>query len=271
MTAMLEYEFIRTALLGTTAIGVVCAYLGVYVVLRRIVFVGATMAQVSSAGIALGILTGWSPNAWSVGLTFLAVLFFAHPSFGKRWPQDATLGVLFTISGAAAVLLVAHTARGNEEVVHLVQGNLLAMTAAEARWLAAAFAAILAIHLVFFKEFLYMSFDPTMASTQGYRAGRWNLAFYLLLGVGIALAIKAIGILLMFAFLVIPASMGLIATRRLGSAVGVAMVSAAVAVFLGIWLSFRYDFPSAPMIIAVQGGLLLLGAAGRALLGPRLG
>ncbi|HET6361575.1 MAG TPA: metal ABC transporter permease [Gemmatimonadota bacterium] len=270
MIDMLGYEFIRTALLGTTAIGIVCAYLGVYVVLRRIVFVGATMAQVSSAGIALGILTGWSPNAWSVGLTFLAVLFFAHPSFGKRWPQDATLGVLFTVSGAAAVLLVAHTARGNEEVVHLVQGNLLAMTAAEARWLAGAFAAILAIHLVFFKEFLYLSFDSTMASTQGYRAGRWNLAFYLLLGIGIALAIKAIGILLMFAFLVIPASLGLVSTRRLGFAIGVAMVSAAVAVFVGIWLSFRYDFPSAPMIIAVQGGLLVFGAAWHALHEHRL-
>lgn len=271
MIGMLEYDFIRVALLGTTAIGVVCAYLGVYVVLRRIVFVGATMAQISSAGIALGILTGWSPNAWSVGLTFLAVLFFGHPSFGKRWPQDATLGVLFTVSGAAAVLLVAHTARGNEEVVHLVQGNLLAMTATEARWLAGAFAGILAIHLVFFKEFLYLSFDPTMAATQGYRAGRWNLVFYLLLGVAIALAIKAIGILLMFAFLVIPASLGLVSTRRLGAAIGVAMVSSAVAVFVGIWLSYRYDFPSAPMIIAVQGGLLVLGAALRTVLEPRFG
>ena len=106
-----------------------------------------------------------------------------------------------------------------------------------------------------------MSFDPTMAATQGYRAGRWNLAFYLLLGVAIALAIKAIGILLMFAFLVIPASLGLVSTRRLGAAIGVAMVSAAVAVFLGIWFSYRYDFPSAPMIIAVQGGLLVVGAA----------
>jgi ABC-type Mn2+/Zn2+ transport system permease subunit len=270
MIGMLEYDFVRVALLGTTAIGVVCAYLGVYVVLRRIVFVGATMAQISSAGIALGILTGWSPNVWSVGLTFLAVLFFGHSSFGKRWPQDATLGVLFTVSGAAAVLLVAHTARGNEEVVHLVQGNLLAMTAAEARWLAGAFAGILAIHLLFFKEFLYLSFDPTMAATQGYRAGRWNLAFYLLLGVAIALAIKAIGILLMFAFLVIPAALGLLSTRRLGVAIGLAMVSAAVAVFVGIWLSYRYDFPSAPMIIAVQGGLLVLGAAWRAVR-PRLG
>ena len=250
MIEMLEYDFIRTALLGTTAIGIVCAYLGVYVVLRRIVFVGATMAQISSAGIALGILTGWSPNAWSVGLTFLAVLFFAHPSFGKRWPQDATLGVLFTVSGAAAVLLVAHTARGNEEVVHLVQGNLLAMTASEARWLSVAFAAVLAVHIALFKEFLFLSFDPTMAATQGYRAGRWNLAFYVLLGVAIALAIKAIGILLMFAFLVIPASLGLILTRRLGGVVGIAMTAAAVAVYLGIGLSYRYDFPSGPMIIA---------------------
>jgi ABC-type Mn2+/Zn2+ transport system permease subunit len=265
MIAMLEYDFIRVALLGTTAIGIVCAYLGVYVVLRRIVFVGATMAQISSAGIALGILTGWSPNAWSVGFTFLAVLFFGHPSFGKRWPQDATLGILFTVSGAAAVLLVAHTARGNEEVVHLVQGNLLAMTVSEARWLAVAFAAILAVHLALFKEFLYLSFDSTMASTQGYRSGRWNLGFYLLLGIAIALAIKAIGILLMFAFLVIPASLGLVLTRRVGGAIVVAIVSAAAAVFLGIWLSYRHDFPSAPMIIAVLGGMFGLGVTGRAL------
>ena len=119
MTAMLEYDFIRTALLGTTAIGIVCAYLGVYVVLRRIVFVGATMAQISSAGIAIGILTGWSPNAWSVGLTFLAVLFFGHPSFGKRWPQDATLGVLFGLRRRGGSPRRA-LARG-EEVVHLVR------------------------------------------------------------------------------------------------------------------------------------------------------
>jgi len=265
MIEMLQYDFIRTALLGTTAIGIVCAYLGVYVVLRRIVFVGATLAQISSAGIALGILTGWSPNAWSLALSFLAVLFFSHPSFGKRWPQDATLGVLFTVTGAAAVLLVAHTARGNEEVVHLVQGNLLAMTASEARWLSATFAGILAVHVALFKEFLYLSFDPVMAATQGYRAGRWDLAFYLLLGVGIALAIKAIGILLMFAFLVIPASLGLVLTRRLGGVIAAAMVSAALAVFLGIWLSYRYDFPSAPMIIAVMGGLLAVAAVWRRL------
>jgi ABC-type Mn2+/Zn2+ transport system permease subunit len=265
MTEMLAYDFIRTALLGTMAIGVVCAYLGVYVVVRRIVFVGATLAQISSAGIALGILTGWSPNAWSLALSFVAVLFFAHPSFGRRWPQDATLGVLFTVSGAAAVLLVAHTARGNEEVVHLVQGNLLAMTRSEARWLAVSFAAILVVHVGLFKEFLYLSFDPTMAATQGYRAGRWNLAFYVLLGIAIALAIKAIGILLMFAFLVIPASLGLILARRLGGVIAVAMVSAALAVFLGVWLSYRWDFPTAPMIIAALGGLLIVGGGWRAL------
>lgn len=260
---MLEYGFIRTALFGTIVIGMVCGFLGVYVVLRRIVFVGATLAQISSAGIALGILTGWSPNAVSLAFTFGAVLFFAHPSFGRRWPQDATLGVAFTVSGAVAVLLVAHTATGNEEVVHLVQGNLLAMTVREARVLALVFAAILAVHLLFYKEFLYLSFDPQMAETQGYRPGRWSLGFYALLGLAIALAIKAIGILLMFAFLVIPATLGLLVSRRLPVAFAVAMASAAVGVFLGIWLSYEYDFPSGPMIVAALGGLLGMGGIGR--------
>jgi zinc transport system permease protein len=260
---MLQYEFIRTALFGTLVIGVVCGYLGVYVVLRRIVFVGATLAQISSAGIALGILTGWNPNVVSLAFTFGAVLFFARPSCGQRWPQDATLGIAFTVSGAVAVLFVAHTATGNEEVVHLVQGNLLAMTIREARLLAAVFGAILVVHLLFYKEFLYLSFDPQMAETEGYRPARWSLAFYALLGLAIALAIKAIGILLMFAFLVIPAVLGLAVTRRLAGAFAVAMASAALGVFLGIWLSYRYDYPSGPMIVAALGGLLVLGAVAR--------
>lgn len=263
MLEMLQYEFIRIALGGTLAVGVVCALLGVYVVLRRIVFVGATLAQISSVGIALGLLTGWSPNALSLLFTFGAVLVFAHPTFGRRWPADATLGIAFTVSAAVAVLLVAHTARGNEEVIHLVQGNLLAMTAAEARALAVVFAVILVIHLALFKEFVYLAFDARTAATQGYRAGWWNLGFYLLLGLAIALAIKAIGIVLMFAFLVVPAVLGLTVTRSLKGAFLVAAGSAAVAVFLGIWLSYRFDFPSAPMIVAVLGGLLVVGALGR--------
>jgi ABC-type Mn2+/Zn2+ transport system permease subunit len=114
-----------------------------------------------------------------------------------------------------------------------------------------------------FKEFLYVSFDPDMAATQGYRTERWNLTFYVLLGLAIALAIKAIGILLMFAFLVIPAALGLLVARGLRGTLAVAMGSALVAVFLGIWFSYRFDFPSGPMIVAVLGGLLMVGAAYR--------
>ena len=267
MIEMLDYSFIRTALIGTTAVGMVCAFLGVYVVLRRIVFVGATLAQISSAGIALGILTGWSTNALSLALTFAAVLFFAHPSFGRKWPQDAVLGVLFTVSGAAAILLVAHTARGNEEVVNLLQGNLLALTAGEAWRMTAIFGGILLVHLALLKEFLYLSFDSRMAATQGYRAGAWNLLFYALLGLAIAMAIKAVGVLLMFAFLVIPATVGLLVARRVLGVFVASVLTAALAVFGGIWLSYAYDYPSGPMIVAVLGGLLAV--AGLSRLGVR--
>ena len=67
------------------------------------------------------------------------------------------------------------------------------MTVGEARWLSVVFLLILAAHILFYKEFLYLSFDPQMAETQGYRPLRWSLAFYALLGLAIALAIKAIG------------------------------------------------------------------------------
>lgn len=129
--------------------------------------------------------------------------------------------------------------------------------------MAAIFGGILLVHLALLKEFLYLSFDPRMAATQGYRSGVWNLLFYASLGLAIAMAIKSVGVLLMFAFLVIPAAVGLVVARRLLGVFVVSMATAAVAVFGGIWLSYAYDYPSGPMIVAVLGGLLAIAGAGR--------
>ena len=213
------------------------------------------MAEISSAGIALGILTGWSPNVWSVGPRSWRSCSSAtrrSASAGRRTLRWSPVHGL----GRGAVLLVAHTARGTKSRPPCA-GEPVAMTAAEARWLAAAprdsspsisSSSGVPVHVL----------RPTMAATQGYRAGARPVLPSP--RVAIALAIKAIGILLMFAWLVISASLG--PSRRADSARrwrrdgfrrgrGVSR----------IWFWYRYDFPSAPMIIAVQGLLLVVGAA----------
>jgi len=111
---------------------------------------------------------------------------------------------------------------------------------------------------VFYKEFLFVSFDRETARTLGYRVNVWNLLLYFTLGVVIASAMRFAGVLLVFNFLVLPAVIGLLLANTMGGTIAWAVVSAVVAVAVGFSLSIPLDLPTAPAIIAVQGVLVLI-------------
>jgi len=253
----------REALYGALVIALGCSVLGVYVVLRRIVFVGAALAQLSSAGIALalflasrGIVLGGHPAGLVFSLLFAlaGVVFFALHGARYRVPPDAGLGMAYAVAGAAGVLLVAKAAGADAHELFL-KGNILGITAGEAAWLAAIVAAVLVVHALFSKEFVFVSFDPEMARTLGYNVRRWNLLLYLTFGVVIAAAMESAGVLLVFNFLVLPAVTGLLLGGSLRAMFGWAVASGLLAAALGFAVSIPLDLPTGPAIIAVSGVL----------------
>ena len=258
----------KDALYGALLIALTCSVIGVYVVLRRIVFVGAALAELSSAGIALALwLTGmgWAttltghPLVMSLIVTLAGVLFFALGSGGARSPipPDATIGVTYAVAGAAGILLVAKAAAGEAHDIFL-SGNILGITRADTLVLLAVAIPVLLAHLVFYKEFLFVSFDREMARTLGYRVAAWNLFLYLTLGLVIAFAMQFAGVMLVFNFLVLPAVTGLLLSRSMAGTFFVSVLSALVAAVTGFVISVPYDLPSGPTIIAVSGVLTLL-------------
>ncbi len=258
----------KDALYGAVLIALTCSVIGVYVVLRRIVFVGAALAELSSAGIALALwLTGmgWAttltghPLVMSLIVTVVGVLFFALGTGGARSPipPDATIGVTYAVAGALGILLVAKAAGGEAHDIFL-SGNILGITRADTLVLLAVAVPVLLVHLVFYKEFLFVSFDREMARTLGYRVGRWNLFLYLTLGVVIAFAMQFAGVMLVFNFLVLPAVTGLLLSRSMAGTFFVSVLSALLAAVVGFAISVPYDLPSGPTIIAVSGLLTLL-------------
>lgn len=257
----------RDALYGALVIALACSVLGVYVVLRRIVFVGAALAELSSAGIALGLwLAGQGiaagltthPIALSLVVTLAGVLFFAVGGGRPRIPQDATIGVTYAVAAAAGILLIAKAAGGEAHDIFL-QGNILGITRADTYVLLAVTVPVLLAHLVFYKEFLFVSFDRETARTLGYRVDFWNLLLYLTLGLVIAFAMQFAGVMLVFNFLVLPAVTGLLVARSMAGTFAVAVVSALLAALVGFALSVPFDLPSGPTIIVVSGALALLG------------
>jgi len=257
----------REALYGALVIALACSVLGVYVVLRRIVFVGAALAQLSSGGIALGLfLSGIGiggsltqhPVAMALIVTIAGAVFFGMGGGGRSGvPPDAVIGVTYAVAAAVGIILISKAKTGEAHDIFL-QGNILGITRVDTIVLLAVAVPVLLVHLIFYKEFLFVSFDRETARTLGYNVTFWNLLLYFTLGVVIAYAMQFAGVMLVFNFLVLPAVTGLLLARSMSGIFAGAVASALIAAVIGFSLSVPFDLPSGPAIIAVSGAIALL-------------
>jgi zinc transport system permease protein len=272
---MIDVLFLfREAVAGTLLIALGCSIIGVWVVYRRIVFVAATLAQLSSAGVAFALLLAGpilhrSGHAhielvFSGLFTLAGVLAFALAGERGRVPQDARLGMAYVLAGAVAVLMVARTAGADAHDL-FARGNILAISGAETRILAVVVGTVLLVHALFHKEFLFVSFDAEMAATLGYRVGLWNLLLFLTLGIVIAVSMASAGVLLVFSFLVLPAITGVALGGTLLAVVAGAAMSGVLAAGLGFAVSIPLDLPTAPTIVATAGLFALVARTAGAL------
>lgn len=257
--------FMRSALMASLIVGAVCSYLGVHVVLRRVVFVGAMLSQVSAAGIGLALLFGLNPSLISLALTIVGVIIFSFRSPDRRTTRESLIGVGYVMASALAVLFVARSAQGEAHLLDVLSGNILTVMPQEIMYMAIVAGVVACLHFAFGKQFLFTGLDADAARAAGYRSGAWDLLFFLTLGVTIAIAIRLAGALLVFGFLVTPAVTALLITDRLGRAYGIAMAAAGIATFAGLCLSFAKDLPSGPTIVAVLSVILIITAGIRKL------
>lgn len=242
------------AFYGSILVGITCAFLGVTIVARRVVFLGAVLTQVSMLGLTVTFLPLFAMPHTLGSLIFvlIAVVVLSRMLTGKKIPQDAVLGVVFAASVAGRILILQKAARVEaSEIEGLLRGDILFVTPHLFTLTAIAFAVGMTVYLLFFKEFSFVAFDGETAAAQGYRAGEWELAFYLLAGTMIAFATHMVGDLLVFGFLVLPAVTALLLTRRVNRVFVIAMVIGALAPVAGLYLAFRFDLPSSPAIAGV--------------------
>lgn len=242
------------ALYGSILVGVACAFLGVYVVARKVVFFGAVLTQVSVLGLAATFLpfVALPHTVGSLGFTLVSAVILSQLLTGKKIPRDAVLGFVF-VSSVAARLLVVQKAPKVEaaEIDSLLRGDILFVTP-ELFWLmAGGFVLVMAVNLIFFKEFTFVAFDAETARTQGFNARRWDLTFYLLTGLMIALATHMVGDLFVFGFLVVPPVAAMLVSHKVRNIFIIAVAIGAVAPPIGLLVAFLFDLPSSPAMVAV--------------------
>lgn len=237
-------EIYGTALPVGLLIAATGALFGVFVVLKRVVFIGVTLSEAAACGIALGLLLGWPAFVGALLTAMLVVILLGLPF--ERWlnlPRDTFLGVLFVAFSAGSVVLVAKSGFGLEKVKNLLFGSLL-FASPHDLWLIMAVLAPCAVWLlVSLRPTVYAFLDPDAAQVMGIRVRTMEFAFFVALGAVVAAASKIAGVLLIFCYLVVAPGTALVLYHRLAGVLVLSVAVACLVTFGGILVSYKFDLP----------------------------
>jgi zinc transport system permease protein len=254
----LQYPFMQRALVAGILLGVLLATLGVFVTLRRMAFFGEGIAHASLAGIAIGILTGFSPlpvaMIWAV---ILALLIFTLEQKTKL-PIDTVIGIFFTSAMALGVVLMNFTSGYQPELLSFLFGSILSVSISDL-WTIAISTIVILIWLISSRRQLtFLSLSEEQAIVSGIPVRLQTAILYVALSVATVLGVKILGIILVSALLIIPPAISRLHAKSFRSHMILAVLFSEIIIILGLALSFFYDLPSGAVIVLVGAFLFLL-------------
>jgi len=266
-------QFLAAPFAACAVLVVILGYLGLHVLLRKVIFVDLALAQIAAMGSVVAFFYGYEPGsavsfAFSLGAAVIGAAIFAWSRTRReKVPQEAIIGITYVIASAATILLADRAPEGAEHIKELLAGAILWVTwPVVLRDLAVA-AAVGAFHFVFRHRFTTISEKPEVAYAEGWSIRWWDFLFYVSFGLVITVAVAIAGVLMVFAFLVAPAIIALAVSGRWPVRVALAWTVGLSASALGLLASYRWDLPSGPAIVCALGvflvGLALVRGLGR--------
>ncbi len=253
------------AVLCGTVMAAVCSAFGVFVVLKRIVFISIALSEAATCGLALSLVFHFSPLAGSALVTGVVVLMLTLPEKRQHLPKDVVLGTVFLLASSASVLLVAQSGFGLEEIKAMLYGDLI-VSGPRDRWvLLLTGVPSLAVLLLFLRPVLYAFLDREGACVMGIRCWFWEGLFFFLLGLVVSGASKSGGALLVFCLLVVLPATALLLARRLWAVIGISVALGVLTTWAGLLAAYRADLPANPTIIGLSCLLLMSVSLVRAL------
>jgi len=240
------------------------AYLGVHVVERGVIFVDLALAQIAALGATVAIVVGMDPHGrasyWiSLGFTFLGAAIFALARTRRgHIPQEAFIGIAYSVASAAAILLMSKATGETEHLKDMLVGNILAVSWAEVRKTAILYGAIGVFHYIFRKKFLLISMNHEKAEQTGLNVRFWDFLFYASFGFVVTSSVAIAGVLLVFCYLIVPSVGAMLFADRIGSRLAIGWTMGTLVSALGVYLSVLLDTPTGATIVVTFGGILVL-------------
>jgi zinc transport system permease protein len=258
MSDFLAYAFVQRALATGIILGVTCAVLSFFVVLRRMSFVGVGLSHAALGGVAVGIVLGVPPLLAAAVFTTVVAWIVGWLRGRSEVSEDTAIGVFFPTAMALGVVLISLSPEYRQDLMGYLFGNILSVRPNEVLPLAGLSAVGLGLVAYWFKELLFLGVDEEAALAAGVPATPLRFLLLTLLAVTIVASVRLVGIVLVSAFLVIPAATGQALARSLRGMLVVAVASAVVSVVTGLALSWAWDLPSGAAIVLVSAALFFL-------------
>jgi ABC-type Mn2+/Zn2+ transport system permease subunit len=263
---------LRNSLYITLLVGFAAPLVGVYLILRRLIFLGVALPQISSCGIAFAFaLPGWGliPHmqeralalAGSVVFTLLAILILAVFERRERGRIEGKIGTAYVLAGAWSILLLVQNPHGEHGMLELLRGQVISVSNLDLGLTAIVFVIVVAALFVFQKEFLLVSFDPEMALTLRKNVLFWDAFLFTMVALTISICVLTVGPLVTFGFLLLPPLIAYQLARTMWQFILGASLVGGVSGFAGFLIAYQWDLPIGPAAIALLGVILGLALA----------
>ena len=258
LTEPFVFPFMQRALIAAVIVGVVCAVLGCFVVLRSMAFLGDALAHAVLPGVAIAYLAGVNTLIGALIAAILVALGISAFAHHGTLREDTAIGILFAAALALGVLLISTIRTYATDLTHIMFGDVLGVTRFDLLLTGVLALVVLLMVALLFKEFLLVSFDPVLAHTLGRRPGIYRTLLMLMLAVTIVVSLRTVGVGLVVALLVTPAATAYLLVRRLSVMMLVSAALGAVSGVIGLYLSYYLDVSTGAAVVLVATGFFLL-------------
>ncbi len=252
----LHYAFMQRGFLAAVMVGIVCAVIGTYVVLRGMAFFGDALAHSILPGIAVGYLVNGGDRGalfwWSLGTAILAALGIGTVSRRTQVKEDTAIGIIFAGAFALGIALISTVRSYSVDLAHFLFGDVLGVSTGDL-WLTGIFGGLILLTvLALYEPFLVVSFDPIFARTLRLPVDFFDSLLLILIAIAIVVSLQTVGVALMVAMLITPAATAYLLARRLPVMMGLAAFLASLAGIIGLYLSYYFSVASGAAIVLVS-------------------
>jgi len=250
--------FSRHALIAGLLAGSLCGLVGVYVVLRRMSYIGHGLSHAIFGGAVVSYVLQVNFYAGAGLWGLLSAMLINSVARRRKIGADAAIGVVTTASFAIGVALVSHVHKFTINFDAALFGNILGVRSQDLLVLACATAFVLGVVFLRYRQLLFLTFDPDVADAYGVNAKRYDMLFALILAVTVVSTMQLLGVTLIAAIIVVPAIVGRLLTDSFGKMLIIATIVGALCSVVGVYISYYNDVASGATIVLVAATLFIV-------------